>query len=872
MKPDKIGRHFQPTLSLLAFQSLLPGKASSRQYEHNLNISAMDALLEANFTEILVFSMANGFAGLVDMPIAGVFKFLSKYGNVNAVFGQFLQANPRHVAKSLAENLFKAAIEAQESDVIMQLLKTRLVHVNKIVCQGQRRQKLTAAERAAEFRDLETLKVLTDAGADMNKTYSPNVISKGGVLRRLISSINRGETIQDVVDIIPSLREAGAEVDGDMLLEVLISTHHPDFALCLLPSLLTTHDTSLISIGMLSVIAEKLGQEYACEAMSQIIQSCEILHQGDCLHWFEDEVEWALIESAKRGYYDVVQLLLPYARCLDRALTASFRGGTIGVVELILVKNPSFDVPAQSIENGGQNGKTTTPLAEALSTGLDDLTHLCESMGALDHLHLDGHMKAALSAAATIGNSSYVDKLFQHNPKSNDMSTALRSAIQNKHVDISLRLITAGARISTGYTGDPLLDALKQRNAVAVRAMLDWSILDLTNTGNQDDWFYAAIRWGDRALILELNSTFPNVILFQAVLPEEDIPSNKKDFLDFMISIELLDKSALTAYLPDFIKNNETQMVYHLIEAGADPSDSKCLSLAAAHHPSILKILLEHVPRLKKPQKRLGTRTVVESVNRGLDGLESLEILLSSEVVDINGFIYLDGRTGNYNPLGWAISNAVHYKGNFPVVQRLLEAGCNPNGIVAVPIGAENYTHSSNMTALLAALQTRNTELVELLLSSGAMVNTEAKRALTRTPLQLAAELGCLEIVQLLIKEGAQVNALPALRGGGTALQLAAISGNCNIAAELLSLGADPEALPSALYGTWPIEGAAEHGRLDMTDYLLKVTVFNAKRCRRAMELAQENGHIGCHDLIMEHVQRQEREEGMGTMGLAEFI
>jgi ankyrin repeat protein len=111
------------------------------------------------------------------------------------------------------------------------------------------------------------------------------------------------------------------------------------------------------------------------------------------------------------------------------------------------------------------------------------------------------------------------------------------------------------------------------------------------------------------------------------------------------------------------------------------------------------------------------------------------------------------------------------------------------------------------------------------------------------------------------------VNASPARRTGGTALQLAAISGNCNIAAELLSHGADPEAPPSNFHGRWPIEGAAEHGRLDMIDYLLKVTLFNAEKCRRAMKLAQENGHMGCYDLILEHVQSHET-GGMDMTGM----
>jgi hypothetical protein len=261
------------------------------------------------------------------------------------------------------------------------------------------------------------------------------------------------------------------------------------------------------------------------------------------------------------------------------------------------------------------------------------------------------------------------------------------------------------------------------------------------------------------------------------------------------------------------------------------------------------------------------------AINCGLAGLENLELLLLSGVVDFRNFLIIkskyDGASvASHCPFGAAIKNAVQYKGNFPVVQRLLEAGCDANSVVYV---SEDW-HTFNMTALIAAIDTKNIDLVEFILASGAEVNTEAKRGLMRTPLQLAASMGCLEIVQLLIRKGAQVNAAPAQRGGGTALQLAATSGNCNIAAELLSHGADPEAPPSPVRGKWPIEGAAEHGRLDMIDYLLKVTIFNAERCERAMKLARENGYMGCYDLIHEQVQRQETEGGMGTMGLAEFM
>lgn len=98
------------------------------------------------------------------------------------------------------------------------------------------------------------------------------------------------------------------------------------------------------------------------------------------------------------------------------------------------------------------------------------------------------------------------------------------------------------------------------------------------------------------------------------------------------------------------------------------------------------------------------------------------------------------------------------------------------------------------------------------------------------------------------------MNAPPTFRAGGTALQQAAINGNCNIACVLLERGADLHQPPRYL-GRWPLEGAAEHGRLAMIDYLWRVSNnkgFSDEICDRAIELAGENGHEACQDLIQD--------------------
>jgi hypothetical protein len=884
--PKRSVQYFQPKALLQSFRSLIPGEVSEESCGNDANLIAKDAMFETNFTRLLVFSIANGFAGLGQIPIGSILKFLSIYGNTGVLFARVLKANSSYVATSLAENLFKVAIEAQEVHIVKHLLETHLLQINDIVCEA-RGEKLTAVERVAQLHDLKIMEVLLDAHADVNKTFG-FLPTNGGPLGRLINGIRPGETLSpDIMSLVQALLQAGAKVQEDLLHTVIQHMRHSELAFCLLSNFLLTHDTDLISDGMLSFITLGLEEEQASKSTEKILQACERLHKGSCLEEFVSKVEWALVQSAKRGHLQVVKILLPHSRDLHRALSASLRSGRREIIDAILAKETNFNAPAHSIDIENTDlsdyADLTTPLAEAIRTQVDDLIHLCEEAGALDYLHLSGHFQATFTAAAMTGNLPYIRKLLKYRPWPNprEMFFALAYSIQNGHDDISHILLKAGASVSHvrqpySELKSPLCAAILQRNARLVRAILGSGDLSL-QMGYHEDFrdssdsglktghhIYSAvpvrrsdleeaIKWGDHSIILDLHFTFPGEKMQDMELLEKTLRNRNEDFLIFLIDHDLVDNLALTRCLPGPITSGDTAMVIRLIELGADPSDSSNLSLAAKSQPGILQILLEHIPRpARQVVVGLGTKAIMVTIEAGIAGLPTLEVLLSSKVVDFRSFF----RYGNSlcSPLGLAIKRSEEYRGSFRVVVRLLDAGCDPNSVVF----GKWHDNPSNLTALLAAIETKNINLVRLLLKHRAEVNTETTRGLTRTPLQRAAELGCLDIVQLLLDEGANVNAMPVQRGGGTALQLAAISGNCNIVVELLKHGADPYALPSTVQGRWPIEAAAEHGRLDMIDFLLKATVYNAEQCKRAMEFAQDNGHMGCRDLILDHVNMNE--------------
>ncbi|KAF1828157.1 ankyrin, partial [Decorospora gaudefroyi] len=126
-----------------------------------------------------------------------------------------------------------------------------------------------------------------------------------------------------------------------------------------------------------------------------------------------------------------------------------------------------------------------------------------------------------------------------------------------------------------------------------------------------------------------------------------------------------------------------------------------------------------------------------------------------------------------------------------------------------------------------------------------------------RTALQAAAESGNIELVQVLLHAGAYVNAPAAKCAGATSLQVAALFGHVRVATILLNAGADANAHGALINGRTALEGAAEHGRIDMVQLLLNAGVDlwgnGNVQYERALQLASTNGHTAVKRLVEAH-------------------
>ncbi|KAJ0419572.1 ankyrin repeat-containing domain protein [Aspergillus carlsbadensis] len=177
--------------------------------------------------------------------------------------------------------------------------------------------------------------------------------------------------------------------------------------------------------------------------------------------------------------------------------------------------------------------------------------------------------------------------------------------------------------------------------------------------------------------------------------------------------------------------------------------------------------------------------------------------------------------------------------------------------------GTEVPGYKEVLTPLQAAAKSQQVSIVKKLLAHSRIdVNYLGKGVRRRTALQHAVENGNMELVNLLVSHNASVNTSPASDGGATSLQIAAIRGYIGIARRLVDLNAEVNA-PAARYnGRTALEGAAEHGRIDVLQMLLeeKAAVtgdFGGRQYRRAIEFAEKNGHFAAARLLINFEPRQ---------------
>jgi ankyrin repeat protein len=422
---------------------------------------------------------------------------------------------------------------------------------------------------------------------------------------------------------------------------------------------------------------------------------------------------------------------------------------------------------------------------------------------------------------------------------------------------------------------NPLLIALDNQNADLVRTLLDHgALLDRDHLHEREidrnPYLEAAVLWGNSSIVeeLALMRTDFGCTLSIAVRKQDSVCV--KYLLDCGADPNGCDTLHDTSYeynrgsyvspILEAVKNNDLPMINLLLEAGADPTNSNALRHAISSSPPVFEVLMNAMSKTYPNRRR---SCVASALATAVSAGATVQIRRLLELHDNPcSPVIPTGPPRRHNHHKWShaapLAAAITKDdgGDLETVALLLESNLHlESPIVYDRCNYRNSGHRSE-TALLLAIGTKQSKMVQLLLDRGADVNSPATRGILRTPLQRAAELGCYNILQVLIDHGANVNGCPAVRGGATALQLAAIGGYIGTVELLLDFGADLLASGAKVDGRTALEGAAEHGRIDMVKYLADQRRHPYERLENAEQLAAENGHIA----VVEFIQSLQRE------------
>ncbi|KAN0094104.1 ankyrin [Hyaloscypha variabilis] len=893
--------HDSPSL----FQTLgrlLPGESTA--------VITKQQITETRLFKLLLFSMMNGFVGLHQIPREDILKAMGHFSTSKLLL-QILEKGPPYTSRTLADNMFRTAIEAKDERVVKLLLERELVDVNDTVCFfGNRRY--TPVERAASLLALGLVRILVEAKADVNKMHESGR-DGGGALAELMGAscpphylgpVSRpAVATPGVIGTLDFLIHKGSHVNLGLLSSLMAASRYKnnEEVVCLISRSIppTQHqaffeleeegdddedDYSSLAID----VAMSTDDITATTVFQNILEICERSGCSKCLERWPKGLEWAAVAGAERGHFKLVQLLIGHVPSTTRILSAAISSRSKKLIRLVLNSDPKpeLDPPAHSIKRRNSiDDSPTTPLAEAVRTKNADLVKTLEMAGALDNLAEGNRLKALVLAAAEAGNMHYMEFLLERASSSSHKYRtrwrAVQLALENDHDAVAKLLLSAGAEFISsagGLYSDTLAlrAALRKRDPDFVQSLLSADIGDINSYEIPND----VASWFNTSILSDLVFVFPELLSRLSVPPPpqpgqlppyhsavENICMQciETDNLEFFKT--LLECSSITSAFPwnsclaSAVRMGHGEMVDLLLQNGANPFDNEVLRAALPDRTDMLRLLLGGDRKQGRGRKCVGAQILkfVMAEHPGNAGV--LGSLLDNGLVN---FIVAEDALNDLNryhlpqiltPLGLAIVGLSGYcTPNLWAVDRLLQAGSDPNGVARI----KDFDIRVGQTALMLALETEREDIVRLLVVEyKADVNKKTHLFIKRTPLQYAAELGNLEMVRLLLELGAVVNGEPAIRSGGTALQFAAISGNCNMVAELLEKGAQLHALPSKVNGRWPLEGAAEHGRLDMIQFLwrakelsLNNAGFQERQCLRAMDFARSNGHLGCMDLI----------------------
>ncbi|KAK7936068.1 hypothetical protein PG985_001563 [Apiospora marii] len=843
------------------FESVLPESLLIATATSEIRLGEKGFLLDSGL-QALVCSIVNGFAGLQNIPMKAVFATIREESKIQAQLFGLLKSSPPSIAKTLADNLFRAAVESCDAEAMTIIISVAnsipqtAIDPNEIRCKLKSRD-YSPIELAAMFRNMEMVQGLLTAKADPDKTYAQdNEYAECGALELAVGLWGKYKSVD--LKLVKLLLQCGATVRISLVESVIHwGNEARELLEVVLDQALKFDHEGLFGNNHILNIARHFKNSVAARVIARFIQYCETSNCAKCALRNPGTIQEAFEWAAFRGNFELVKTLSHVARASSSALAGAVRSQNSHLIDFLLGQGAKVDepMPTTSLHHGSPAVKT--PLAEAIKAQDASRIKDFEQRGGYLCMAKEKHFSAALSAAAEAGDTKIVNKLIQFAPVGfeREIASPLCAAIRHHNTELALFLLDIeGPPVHPGLyrrMGSPLVEAVKQRDRQLFYAITQASEAD--NSLLRIDPYIGclamqfAVEWGDVGIIehLSLLGFRANDRALVAAIRADQILVLHR-LLEFGALVQKYSKDE-TSSLDVAVEKGDCELVSLLLSKGIPLNNERAWEYAMDNNYSIFNLLVSFLEASDAPEcKGLGGSLLIQAIHKC--NTQAINCLIEARVdfhfiiawgpadYSCPSFLY---KKYDVNAIGFAIQ---HEKGTcYDLVQKLLDSGADPNNVVL------------RKTLLLLAIDVRSLGMVKLLVERGADMKRPARRSIKRTPLQKACEVSSFEIAQFFLSKGVDPNESPAPGEGRTALQLAATNGSVRIAQLLLHHHADPHGPPARVRGKTAFQCAAENGRLHMMQLLWGAASpdgFPREEMLSARDLAREKGHRGCVDYI----------------------